>query len=240
MISIIIPTLNEEHHLTKTLEQLQTIKETEYECIISDGGSTDRTVEIAASFTPHVVVYQDKKRQTIAHARNLGAKQAGGEYLVFIDADVTIPNPDTFFKTILHTFAQDPALLAITTSVHVDKPHRRFADTLLFGLVNGVYYIINNILGLGAATGEFQMIRRRAFERIGGFNEKLVAYEDNEIFIRLAKTGKTRLLSNLTIYHSGRRVHKVGHLKLLFTWIRNGVWVTLFKKAFNDEWEPIR
>ena len=84
------------------------------------------------------------------------------------------------------------------------------------------------------------MIRRSVFEQVGGYNERLVAYEDNEIFIRLAKIGKTRLLSNLTIFHSGRRAHKVGHLKLLTIWITNGIWVTFFKKAFNEEWEPIR
>lgn len=240
MLSIIIPTLQEECYIQKTLEQFDTLKTIPHECIISDGGSSDKTLEIAKKLTHEIIIHQGTYRQTIAQARNLGASIAKGQYLVFIDADVTIPDPETFFNLIIKEFNQDPTLSAVTTSIHVTKDKALLRDRLLFGLINATYYIINNVLGSGAATGEFQMIRHRSFKDVGGFKEDLVAYEDADIFIRLAKKGKTRFLSQLTIFHSGRRVHRVGHLKLLSTWITNGIWATLFKKAFTKEWEPIR
>ncbi len=240
MLSIIIPTLQEERYIQKTLEQFNALKTIPYECIISDGGSSDKTLEIAKKLTHEIIIHQGTSRQTIAQARNLGASIAKGQYLVFIDADVTIPDPETFFNLIIKEFNQDPTLSAVTTSIHVTKDKALLRDRLLFGLINATYYIINNVLGSGAATGEFQMIRHRSFKDVGGFKEDLVAYEDADIFIRLAKKGKTRFLSQLTIFHSGRRVHRVGHLRLLSTWITNGIWATLFKKAFTKEWEPIR
>ena len=96
MISIIIPTLNEESVLEETLKNIRKIKSTPYELIISDGNSTDRTVEIAQKYTDNIVVYKGEERQTIAGGRNLGAGIAGGSCLVFQDADVVVPDPDVF------------------------------------------------------------------------------------------------------------------------------------------------
>jgi len=70
MISFIIPTLREESSLEKTLNWLSTYTG-ENEIIISDGGSTDKTLEIARKYTDKIIVYEGTKRQTIGMGRNL-------------------------------------------------------------------------------------------------------------------------------------------------------------------------
>src|SRR5690349_13481262 len=94
--SFVIPTLKEESVLEKLLNNLKEITDFSYEIIVSDGGSQDKTQEIANRLADKLVVYKGAKRQTIAQARNMGAREASGEFLIFLDADVFIPNPNLF------------------------------------------------------------------------------------------------------------------------------------------------
>ncbi len=103
-ISIIIPTLNEEKWIGRTFKNLKKIKSIPYEIIVSDGNSKDKTISIAKRYTKKYVVYKEKKRQNIAMGRNMGARIARGEYFVFMDADVTIPDVDNFFKKAISFF----------------------------------------------------------------------------------------------------------------------------------------
>ncbi|GBE03414.1 PGL/p-HBAD biosynthesis glycosyltransferase/MT3031 [bacterium BMS3Abin09] len=240
MISIIIPTLNEENVLEETLKNIRKIKSTSYELIISDGNSTDRTVEIARKYTDNIVVYKGKKRQTIAGGRNLGASIAGGNYLVFQDADVVIPDPDVFFRKAIRVFKDDPEMVGITVSIKVMKEFETRSDKILFGAVNYIHFIANNILGRGSASGEFQMIKRDSFLKASGYNETLVVVEDNDMFARLSRIGKTGMVRDLVVFHTGRRAHKVGWPRLLASWLLNGLSVALFKKAAYKKWKPIR
>jgi glycosyltransferase involved in cell wall biosynthesis len=240
MVSIIIPTLNEKGGLRRTLENFKSMKNTECEIIISDGKSTDNTVEIAKEYADKVVVYEGQERQTIANGRNLGASAASGEFLVFIDSDVIIPEPDDFFQKAVKIFEKDESLLGITVAIKVWPESRTFADKLFSWIVNATHVLNNNILKKGSCSGEFQMVRRDAFQKINGFRNELVTYEDNDLFERLAKIGKTRITTKLEIFHSGRRAHQVGWPKLLCIWIYNAIYFKLFKKAASKEWKEIR
>jgi len=240
MISIIIPTLNEENYLRRTLENLRQIKNTRYEIIISDGRSTDGTLRIAHDYTDKIAVYAGQERQTISNGRNLGAKEAAGNFLVFMDSDVIIPEPDDFFRKLLAEFSQNENLVAATVKVWVLSEMEHFGDKILFGLLNFINRVNNNFFHKGSASGEFQMMRKGVFEKSGGFNEKLVAGEDFEFFSRLSKIGQTRMITDLCIYHSGRRVHKVGWMKTMGLWVANYLSTVFFKKAASKEWKVIR
>jgi glycosyltransferase involved in cell wall biosynthesis len=240
MISIIIPTLNEEKILKRTLKPLRKLNRADYEVIVSDGGSTDRTRDIALRYADRLASACEGKRQTIAEGRNAGAEIAVGEYLVFLDADVYIPNADQFFKNTIHTFEEDPKLVGLTVFLKVFPQNATLSDKFFFSIINAIYYCSNNIFHVGAASGEFQMMRAEVFKTVGGFNGALVAGEDNDLFARLSKQGKTRVDAGLHILHTSRRAHSIGWHNLLFLWIVNGLMSKVLKRSFSKEWTVIR
>jgi len=240
MISIVVPTLHEETTLGRTLRALRVLDSTDYEIIVSDGDSRDRTLEIAHQYADRVVQHTATTRQNIAQGRNAGAAVAHGSFLVFLDADTWIDNPRIFFTETLRYFSHDPELLGITVNLKVFPDQATWTDKTVFNLVNFVLRVKNNLLHIGEATGEFMMIRKTAFNAISGFREDLVASEDADLFWRLSRVGRTRFCSSLTILHSGRRAHRVGWPLLLCSWTINKLWVTLFDRAFSKEWPVVR
>src|SRR5258708_33055975 len=112
-------------------------------------------------------------------------------------------------------------------------------DKIVFSIFNLFNIISNNIFRIGAAVGEFQMVRKDIFEKVGGYDEKLVASEDYDFFRKISKVGKTYFAKDIVIYHTGRRAHTIGWSRLLYQWISNGLSVLFFKKAVNTEWEEI-
>jgi glycosyltransferase involved in cell wall biosynthesis len=240
MISIIIPTYNEEKVIGQSLEALKSRLTIPYEIIVSDGKSTDRTVEIARQYTDKVFVYSGTVRQNISQGRNAGAKEAVGEFLVFMDADARIADPDILFAKAFARFETNPKLVALTTRLKVFPDQETFGDKIMFGFLNFNLRFLNNVLHRGESTGEFQMIKRDVFESLGGFREDLITREDGDMFLRLSKVGLTMLDPNLAVFHSGRRAHKTGWPRLLYTWMINVLWVVLFDKAHAEEWEEIR
>ena len=241
MISFIIPTLNEEKVIEKLLLNLREIKTFSYEIIVSDGGSVDRTVELAKKHADKVLEYKELKRQTIGQGRNAGAAAASGEYLVFLDADVHIFSPDEFFKNAFARFEQDEKLVGLGGFLRVLPDMETFADRIGYNIFsNWSFYFNNNILKTGGNCGEFGMIKKTAFEAIGGYSQILVAGEDFDLFFRLAKFGHVLTDPKLVVYHTGRRPHKIGWLKLLWIWNKEFWYVKFFHKSSVKEWEVIR
>ena len=239
MISFIIPTLNEEKAVTSTLKCLRAYTGS-HEIIVSDGKSKDNTAGIARTLADTVVVFGGDHRQTIAEGKNDGSKAAKGDILVFLDSDVTIPHINTFFEKALALFNADPNLVSITVSYKVLPELETWADRVIFWCVGVTFYLMNDILKTGGSSGEFQMVRAEKFRAIGGFNQTLVVAEDNDLFWRLRKLGRTHCERSLVIYHTGRRAHKIGWPKLLFQWFSNFISAAIFKKSTSSEWVDIR
>lgn len=240
MISIVIPTKNEEKVIGKTLRNLRTTTTIAYEVIVSDGNSTDKTVEIAEKYADRVVSDGPGGKKTIAFGRNNGAKVARGEFLLFMDADIYILDPDTFFPRVLEVFEKEPDVLALTVSLRVFPEQETKADWIIFGIVNDLHALNNNVLRVGSASGEFQMIRKSAFEKLGGYDATLAVAEDNDMFLRLSKIGRTKMVKNLCVFQTGRRAHIIGWPRLLAQWLLNQTYVFFFKRSAQDEWKPIR
>ena len=238
--SFIIPTLNEEKVLAKLIANLREIKTFEYEVIVSDGGSTDATIKISQGLADKTLEHTSQTRQTIGLGRNLGAAAASGEYLVFLDADVHIFNPDNFFEQALAHFQNNPKLVGLGGWLRVFKKMETLGDRIGYGLLsNRTFSFYNNWLKVGANCGEFGMIKAEAFWQLNGYREDLPVDEDRELFHRLSRIGHTRTDSKLVVYHTGRRPHTLGWPKLLWEWGINAVWLALFNRSASKEWKVI-
>ncbi|MDW8279823.1 MAG: glycosyltransferase [bacterium] len=238
MISIIIPTLNEEKIIEKTLSYLLTLPKNEFEIIISDGGSSDKTIELAKKYTDKIFILKEK--HNISGGRNFGAKYAKGDFLVFLDADVFILNPVNFFNKALNEFEKNKNLVALTSRLKILPQNETLTDKFFHFLIDFIHWFSCNVLNLGNASGEFQMIKADAFWRIGGFDEKLVVSEDADLFFRLSKIGKVKTIWSLVVYHTGRRIHKEGWPKILWHWLLNFFSWILLKKSYHKKWKEIR
>ena len=97
MLSIVIPTLNEEEYLPNLLESIARQDFKDYEIIVADAGSQDKTLEIAQKYGCNIV-----PGGLPAKGRNNGAKAAKGEVLFFIDADTVLP--ESFLKNTMDEF----------------------------------------------------------------------------------------------------------------------------------------
>jgi len=239
-LSFIIPTLNEISVIEPMLTSLRTLTVADYEIIVSDGGSKDGTLEVARRLATKVVENTSGKRQNIAIGRNEGARIAEGEFFVFMDADVFIPDMDAFFARALGYFQTHPECSGYVVYLQVLKKYRTFADAFFHGMYNRWLYVMNNILHSPLSQGEFQMMPARYFKQVGGYNEAITASEDMELFMKLAKVGSLHIDPKLSACHTGRRAHKIGWLKMLSMWTMNGIMVKFFHRSVSKEWTVIR
>jgi len=237
-ISIIIPTLDEENAIEKTVRQFEKLQ-IPHEVVVSDSESKDQTVTIARRYADKVVELR-AAHHTIALGKNEGAKVAQGNYFAFVDADVTIPDTDNFFKRALADFESNPRLVGLGSFIRVAPDVERRNDIFFRTVYNYFMLFMNNVLHMGIAAGEFQMVRAGAFKSIGGFNNNIVAGEDYDLFLRLVKIGRVRTDSSLVIYDQGRRAHAAGWVRLFAIWTINAMSVALFGKSMSKKWKEIR
>lgn len=239
--SIIIPTLNEEKLLPNLLNQLNDSKLKEkydYEIIISDGGSSDKTVEIAITQSDVVKVHVDIERQNIAKGRNAGVKFAKGEILIFLNGDIILSSTEKFFDYLENNFV-NADYAAMTCTVKVFKEEEKISDVLFHSVYNTYFYLLN-LLGVGMGRGECQVIKKKYFELVNGNNEELDAGEDFDLFKRINKHGKILFAKDLCIFESPRRYRKLGYSGVTWSWIKNAISIILKNKSLSKEWEQVR
>jgi len=202
MISIIIPTLNEEKYLPKLLESIEKQTYKNYEIIVADSNSHDCTREIAKKYGCKIVLGGKP-----GPARNHGAKSAKGDTLLFIDADVEIPKK-TFFRDAISELAKRKLDVA---GVYVAFNSKHIADLSYCKLLNFWFYIMQYFYP--HCVGACIMVKKSVHKDLKGFDEGIVLAEDNDYVNRAGKKFRFRMLNNW-VYFSARRLEKEGRIKM--------------------------
>lgn len=214
-ISIVIPAFNEEKLLPATLETVFAAASTfdsrgwNYEVIVCDNNSTDRTAELATTAGARVVF---EPVNQIGRARNCGARAATGDWVIFVDAD-SHPSP-ALFAAVADTISAGTCLAGGST-VRLDQP------TLLLSAITGLWNVISQVKKW--APGSFIFCDMQAFRDVGGFSDKLYASEELDLFQRLHKLARRRrkkivILQRNPLTTSARKAHLYSwreHLKFL-------------------------
>lgn len=241
-ISVIIPTLNEEKLIVKTLEQFTPLLKEKYnmEIVVSDGGSTDGTLTLLTTLVDKVVKAEPGVKQNIPQGRNAGARPAEGEFLYFLNADTIIQDTESFFRESLAAFA-DEKNYALTCRFHVFPDDVRLSDKIFHGFYNN-YVRMLNAIGMGMGRGECQMVRSDIFRKVNGYNELLAAGEDYDLYRRIKKLGGGRIkfMNEMLVYESPRRYRKFGYIKVFGDWTKNSFSVFFKNKSISEVWEQVR
>ena len=202
-ISIVIPTKNEEELLPKLLESINSQDFDDFEIIVADANSDDRTREIARTMGAMVV---DGGMPGVG--RNAGARAASGEFLVFLDADVILP--EHFLKNLYYEMQEryiDVATCAIKPLSDIQL------DRIIHKMINMT--ILANLRVDPKAFGFCIFITKRLFNRIGGFDETIKVAEDNDLVKRASEHRPLRYLNSTFVHVSVRRFEKEGRLSYM-------------------------
>ena len=240
LVSIVVPTLNEEKLLPQMLGQFTSdlIARHGIQIVVSDGGSTDRSLEIARRMAHAVVENTGGVKQTIAIGRNEGAMRAAGEVLVFLNADTRIKDPEGFFPAVLTALAA-PGVVGVTCSVRVYPEEERPIDRRFHGFYNWFFRMMN-LVGMGMGRGECHVMTRDTFRRVHGYAGRIAAGEDYDMFRRLRALGRVQFLDNVVVYESPRRYRRYGYAYVTASWFLNFLSVFFLRRSILSEWKPIR
>jgi len=230
MLSIIIPTLNEEKHLPLLLNSVrcQKVKE-DFEIIVADAGSADKTVEIAKSFGCKVV-----KGGLPAKGRNEGAKAAQGEILLFLDADLKLPN--NFLEKSLKEFKDRK--LDIASYCLEPQTNKKIIKTGFALLYNRPVTFSQKILAHGAMG---ILVKKEIFKKVKGFDEDIKLAEDHYFVRQASRIGKFGIIKSTRICVLLRRFEADGYLKTslkyllcqLYMFSGKGIKSDVFKYKFD-------
>jgi glycosyltransferase involved in cell wall biosynthesis len=233
MISFIVPCYNEEQYIRDCIKSIKkAASNIDYEIIVIDNNCTDNTSEIARD-EDVIVVTEDRKG--VVFARQTGYENAKYDLIANIDADSRIPENwvDIALKNIQH---EDVA--AVTGPLVYDDASiwLRIATRFYYY----VAYISNLFIGVFLQGGNC-LIKKKYLDELDGYDTTIAFYgEDTMTAKRLYKYGKIKLLMNLNLYSSSRRLQKQGVFKTTWLYLINYFYVTFKNKSYSNDYKDFR
>lgn len=189
-ISIIIPLYNKEHYILKTLQSVLSQTYQNWEAIVIDDGSTDKSANIVQTVEDPRIYFYQQENHGVSYTRNRGIKLATGTFIAFLDAD------DEWMEDYLKTMV-DLSLIYPHYSVFCSTQRDRPINTLPEGVsiiedhchFNYVYF-----------TG-CMFIKKDVFDKVGGFREGIQLGEDRDMWLRISCSFPTIYLNEEHVRH---------------------------------------
>lgn len=228
--SVIVPTLNEEDYLPKILSDFTKQKLKNFEVIIVDGISSDKTKQKALKFSKsYSLEFHEVKERNVSFQRNFGAKKAKGEYLLFLDADARIDTK--FTENLYKNILKKKGLLFLPTLITEERSSK---DKLLFKIVNSTIKL-SQLIGKPLSAGGSIFIAKKLFSALNGFKENLFVCEDHNLIQRARKLGvKAKILKDAKVVFSLRRVKEEGEAVILYKYFLSSIY-TLIHGEITDK-----
>jgi hypothetical protein len=237
--SFVIPAKAERAYLPQTLGRLSAARRTwdlDFDIIVV---LTDRAEASLCSDADTVLCeVDDPGTRSIARARNIGASQSGARLVMHTDADVHVPDLPGFLTRVHAEFA-DPRLSALTARIEPRPDESTRLDRVMHRVGNAVIRASHRV-GPYFGRGECQVVRAADFWRASGYDEAVVVGEDWDLFKRLTRGGRVAFLDDLCVLHSTRRFRRYGYFKTFGIYLREACALTLLKRSWLTEWEPVR
>ncbi|MFA5532815.1 MAG: glycosyltransferase [Candidatus Shapirobacteria bacterium] len=225
--SIIIPCLNEEHYLPNLLKNLNSQSFKDFETIVIDGNSEDKTGQVTTTFPAKYPLYlYSTTTRNVSFQRNLGAKKAKAKVLIFFDADTQIPK--NYLEEIAKTFkTKNPDFLTTYITVKSSKPLEK-----TYALLSNLIFEAAKNIKQPVAYGCMQAVKNKVFWSVDGYDSKTKFGEDSQLFQKLNQLKyKYIVLKNPRYLFSLRRFKSKGTLQTVIKQLR--INLNVFKKGYH-------
>ncbi len=200
-ISVVLPVYITVRYLRRAFESVLRQTFTDFEFVILDDGSTDRSVHIIQEYAENderIRFFPLEHRGYVSLLRR-GLNHSRGEFIARMDSD-DVCAPQRFEKQV-NFLRANPEIVAVGAQIHiidpygscVDKPqHKTTHEEIETELLNGVGW---------AMVHPTVMIRREVMQKVGGYREDLMVSEDLDLFLRLAEHGKVANLPDVLLQY---------------------------------------
>jgi hypothetical protein len=199
-VSVVIPTYNRAHSVVDAVRSVLAQSFEDLELIVVDDGSTDDTGDRIGAVRDPRLSYVRARHAGVSAARNLGVRRTSGELLAFLDSD-DLWRRDKLTREValLRRRPDVDAVFSDLEKRHGDRVYPSFmretavlsarlrGDSYPDGLVLGVREMYLCLLEEVPIKPSALVVRRAAFERVGGFDESWTSSEDWELLLRLAR-----------------------------------------------------
>lgn len=237
--SFVVPVFNRPNEVKELLESLVLQSKKDFEVVIVEDGSTEKSDEVVNSFSDQLnISYYFKSNSGPGDSRNFGMKQAKGNYFLILDSDCILP-PE-YMEEVEKSLKRE----YVDCFGGIDGALDSFTD-----IQKAINFAMTSVMTTGGVRGgseklgkfqprSFNMgISKKAFEASNGFSE-IHPGEDPDLSIRLWKMGyETRLFQNVYVYHKRRidwskfrmQVNKFGKVRpILNSWYPEHAKITYF------------
>ncbi len=230
-ISFIIPAHNEENYIGNCLKSILTAtkeKADDFEIIVVNNASTDRTKEVAAAFPGVIVV--DEPNKGLTKARQKGLVEARGDWLAYLDADTRLS------ENWLNLLRQ--AIERNNKTVCYSGPYRYYdASKIREIILNSLWKLsaplTYRFVGYMVLGGNF-VAKKETLLKIGGFDTTIEFYgEDTNLARRLHQFGDVIFDMKFFVYSSSRRFKDQGLIKISAIYVVNFLWEVIFHRPFT-------
>ncbi len=229
-LAVVIPALNEEAFIGHLLGSLASQTFRDFEVVVVDSKSDDRTDEVAKGFRDQLPVLKIVKapERGLALARNLGAEAVDASHIVFMDADGVV-HPISLEELVRGM--RDKGFKVVTTLV--EPSSRRLFDRFFYTCFIGWgLQIFQHFFPI--VTGSCIAVEREIFQKAGGF-DPTVEFEDSAFARKAARLGRFGVLAQPVVTTSVRRLDHYGRWRTLFKLLFFGVLRRLTKGEMRQK-----
>lgn len=216
-LSIIIPTLNEQSYVPALLASLAKQQfPGKLQVIVVDGQSKDatrqRVMEFAERFSDLACI---STTPDVGHQRNLGASKAKYRYLLFLDADVLLPD-----RCLLKLSENINGRENFTSAILHYSQAMSVTDCIALLAIYTLFFIAW-LARMPVTNGDFILTTKAVHERINGFREGAILGEDTDYGFRAIRSGAHyRFIFRTHVIGSDRRMKQMGKYKLILLWAK--------------------
>ncbi|MDQ8204988.1 glycosyltransferase family 2 protein [Pelagicoccus sp. SDUM812003] len=215
-VSIIIPAYNHANLISQTIDSVLNQTFTDYEIIVINDGSPDKTEEVLQPYIrQNLIIYKKQKNMGQSHARNIGLTIAKGEYIALLDDDDIWPQDKLEWQT--RFLDENPNTgMVVGTCETIEETPKKYTTTESYSILSFESLLIQNPIISPGQT----LARRDTLAKTGGFSPEIWGADDWDMYLKISKISTIVLSPKLGLHY---RVHANNASKRLIPMLNNTI-----------------